>query len=293
MAANYDLAMIEEALRTVENVDEPRSCKCKGACMRKHGRGACPCKTWDELCNDACSCGKHRPCMNKASDSTSEDSDGAEDAVAVNTRIPQRKRRLVVQRQVPLSEEDKQRDHKRKMQEFVSGLPRERLEHITLELFRRQPGACADLVLQEGSDPTISNPPPDPLPVPKPNETTPPWCKCGQCINMPTQIENKCCVVRQGQECLTGSWLFQHLVLDGDVLEVAMRVVADVYAENPLRDNACFRHYAYRQFIYWQYGRLGKGNRRVVPSCCVWAVRRRFPSPNNVYVGFKEGAIQD
>ncbi|XP_077862405.1 uncharacterized protein LOC144344205 [Saccoglossus kowalevskii] len=56
MAANYDLAMIEEALRTVENVDEPRSCKCKGACMRKHGRGACPCKTWDELCNDACSC---------------------------------------------------------------------------------------------------------------------------------------------------------------------------------------------------------------------------------------------
>ncbi|XP_077861951.1 uncharacterized protein LOC144343105 [Saccoglossus kowalevskii] len=275
MAANYDLAMIEEALRTVENVDEPRSCKCKGACMRKHGRGACPCKTWDELCNDACSC------------------DGAEDAVAVNTRIPQRKRRLVVQRQVPLSEEDKQRDHKRKMQEFVSGLPRERLEHITLELFRRQPGACADLVLQEGSDPDISNPPPDPLPVPKPNETTPPWCKCGQCINMPTQIENKCCVVRQGQECLTGSWLFQHLVLDGDVLEVAMRVVADVYAENPLRDNACFRHYAYRQFIYWQYGRLGKGNRRVVPSCCVWAVRRRFPSPNNVYVGFKEGAIQD
>ncbi|XP_077865489.1 uncharacterized protein LOC144352204, partial [Saccoglossus kowalevskii] len=165
MAANYDLAMIEEALRTVENVDEPRSCKCKGARMRKHGRESCPCKTWDELCNDACSCGKHRPTLYsiftlymcscnftklilwKSMDSTSEDLDGAEDAVA----------------------------------EFVSGLPRERLEHIILELFRRQPGACADLVLQEGSDPTISNPPPDPQPVPKPNETTRPWCKCGQC----------------------------------------------------------------------------------------------------------------
>ena len=35
-----------------------------------------------------------------------------------------------------------------------------------------------------------------------------------------------------------------------------------------------------------RFGKLGKGNRRVVPSCVVWAMRDSFPSATGIYMGF-------
>ena len=48
-----------------------------------------------------------------------------------------------------------------------------------------------------------------------------------------------------------------------------------------------YRLAAYRQFIHWTYSRLGRGIRKVIPSCVVAAVRYEFPDPDGTYIGFK------
>lgn len=71
-----------------------------------------------------------------------------------------------------------------------------------------------------------------------------------------------------------------------------MRYHNDVLAEP--RDehfNRSRRHKAYRQYIMWIHGRLGAGKRKVIPSCCVWEIREKFPEPSRQYVGFLEGVI--
>ena len=122
------------------------------------------------------------------------------------------------------------------------------------------------------------------------NQNSPDWCKCGLCVPMPTQAENKCCT-RSVRPCVTTTPLFYQIVLDGNILDVAMRYREDMLAMEHPRNNENFRHTAYRQFVLWQHGRLGQGNRRVIPSCCVKAIRNRYPSPNGVYVGFRPARL--
>ena len=112
-----------------------------------------------------------------------------------------------------------------------------------------------------------TQPPPDP-PLP--------WCRCRHCRPMPTQVEQKCYKPKRGHNCITTTGEFARLCLDHMVLEVAMRVNEDLMADEQVRNNAAYRHQAYRVFIYWQHGRLRPGNRRVLPSCAVWAIRNMF-----------------
>lgn len=175
---------------------------------------------------------------------------------------------------------------------MVGNLNVDVLQRLALELLRRQPAVFADLV--NGEMP-INNPNEEAPPAGDPEDSDPgdsnpgdgipDWCSCGLCSPMTTQIENKCCCKKK-MPCISTAPLFHQLVLDGNVLDLAMRYREDVLALDHPRNNENFRHAAYRQYVLWQHGRLGQGNRRVVPSCCVLAIRARYPSQNGVYTGF-------
>ena len=77
---------------------------------------------------------------------------------------------------------------------------------------------------------------------------------------MPTQEKNKCCC-RTERPCITTQPLFQQHILDGNVLDIAMRYREYFLALDHARNNEHFRHTAYRQFVLLQHGKLGQGNR--------------------------------
>lgn len=119
--------------------------------------------------------------------------------------------------------------------------------------------------------------------------TRPEWCVCNNCREMPTDIEKKCCQ-QHPQFCISKMPHMEAFILEEGVLRLARRLWNDLRAlfdeSVPGDDNRQFRHAAYRQYVAWQYGRLGFGNRVVIPSCVVWAVRTKYPDSNGVYTGF-------
>ena len=47
----------------------------------------------------------------------------------------------------------------------------------------------------------------------------------------------------------------------------------------------------YKQFIWWVYQRLGKGRRRVIPSCVLWTIGGTFSEEDATYIPDKEGDL--
>ena len=101
---------------------------------------------------------------------------------------------------------------------------------------------------------------------------------------MGNEEENKCCRKRA---CVTSYELFRNICIDREVLRLAISGRCDKRAEEPDFSMNSFRKAAYRQYILWRYGKLGKGNRRVCPSCVVMVVHSVYPSPDGVYMGFR------
>ncbi|XP_065054976.1 P2X purinoceptor 7-like [Rhopilema esculentum] len=162
------------------------------------------------------------------------------------------------------------------VQNIINDLTLETLQQLTIELAVSGEGSLEfvrDLI------DTIQRPE---EPLQRPNLQI--WCKCGICVDTGHPAENKCC---DRKVCVTAYRMFGKLCLDRDVLQLNITARCDIRADPMDFSMNSFRKAAYRQFTLWKYGRLGRGNRRILPSCVVKIIREAYPSPDGQYMGFK------
>ncbi|XP_041420024.1 P2X purinoceptor 7-like [Xenopus laevis] len=122
------------------------------------------------------------------------------------------------------------------------------------------------------------------------------WCLCGNCTAMNTQKESTCCQEEPAIQALIPdqcSCIIQWDRVTNDILnkeraDWAYKITNFKQKKKPKQAAYMrgIRRAAYRSFTTWVYGYLGTGNRKVIPSCIVTAIRAAFPDPKGKYVGF-------
>ena len=122
------------------------------------------------------------------------------------------------------------------------------------------------------------------------------WCSCGNCLAMETDAESVCCKdevpanMFQEEQCITLSESFAAVRLHREVLRATVCGLKNLRRDAINFENRTMRYASYRIFTWWVHNRLGRGVRRVIPSCAIWKIRHTFPEPNLVYVPFQEAA---
>ena len=149
------------------------------------------------------------------------------------------------------------------LQAFVSSLSTEQLHQLCMQILCGHGGVdLARSLLRSGQGEPDSNPEPNGTPRPS-------WCVCNKCVEMDTTLENVCCGTTR---CITDFEAFFSICVDHLVLMVAILNRVDIRAHPIDYSPSSYRKAAYRQYILWMHGYLGRGNRRVVPSCVVLAI---------------------
>ena len=95
-----------------------------------------------------------------------------------------------------------------------------------------------------------------------------------------------------GEDCISNSETFEILCLRKEVLENTITAINELAGETRSFENKNYRYASYWQFIWWIYTKLGKGVRRVIPSCVVLKICQNFPEDSDQYVPYKQGRIQ-
>uniref|UniRef100_A0A8W8MMK5 P2X purinoreceptor 7 intracellular domain-containing protein n=1 Tax=Magallana gigas TaxID=29159 RepID=A0A8W8MMK5_MAGGI len=177
-------------------------------------------------------------------------------------------------------------DRNLQLRNRVAEMTEDALRELVMSVCERDPSLILDIV-DRASQAEAAQGGYHPLP----GSNSPNWCVCSKCREMPTEEERVCC--RQTpSNCLSTLPDFDLIVLDPLVLMVARRYRQDVLAAGEDDDfNRSNRHAGYRQFILWQHGHLGAGNRRVIPSCCTWRIRDTYPDSFGQYRGFVGGRL--
>ena len=126
------------------------------------------------------------------------------------------------------------------------------------------------------------------------------WCKCGECNIEKREIDCLCCQEvdalnskfdRENMSCVIKSIEFETLCINKLVLENVLTEQHESRGDHMEKtwSNWSLRYAAYKQFIWWVFKSLGKGNRRVIPSCALWRIRKLYPEPNREYTLYSEG----
>ena len=102
---------------------------------------------------------------------------------------------------------------------------------------------------------------------------------------MDNPIEQICCM---NSTCMTTIDVFYEICLNRHVLSICIINRRDFFADDPEFSSSSYRKAAYRQYIMYQHGYLGRAVRKVIPSCVVWKVRDNYLAPDKNYLGFKE-----
>ena len=122
------------------------------------------------------------------------------------------------------------------------------------------------------------------------------WCKCGSCRPMETEDESKCC--RDDEEvplsyfgehtCVTSHSNFLAVCLQEQVLKTTLYMLNNIRGDTINIRNSSMRYAGYRQYSWWVHNHLGKGVRKVIPSCAIWAIRDTYPEHSGYYVPYQE-----
>ena len=127
----------------------------------------------------------------------------------------------------------------------------------------------------------------DTNPMANETDSSPFWCSCYNCRPMEIKTMDVCCGKLQSN-CHSVEPMFVEGCLSEFALEIGQICYANSRAQTPRFNNENLRFIAYRNYIAWIHGKLGKGNRKPVPSCCVLRIRSVYPDPNNRYALYRE-----
>ena len=93
------------------------------------------------------------------------------------------------------------------------------------------------------------------------------------------------------KKCISLTDAFHDVCLNKNVLEAALGTWREFTDEELGISNKSYRFIAYRQFISWIFGWIGKDARKVIPSCVVNKIRLEFPAVDNICIGYKDSSL--
>ena len=91
------------------------------------------------------------------------------------------------------------------------------------------------------------------------------WYRCNKCHMENREVDRVCCCDLDIPDKETNCITFERICLYKPYLDAI------------LTSNRSYRFAAYTAFTWWVHGKLGRYNRRVIPSCTLWAIRGIFP----------------
>ncbi|XP_063956777.1 uncharacterized protein LOC129269420 isoform X1 [Lytechinus pictus] len=183
-------------------------------------------------------------------------------------------------RQVQTHIVERREERLQELRELILNFTLEEIQQLMLSVAERNSGMLLDLMRA----------PPEQERQPQPPENLlPGWCVCTNCRPMRRDVEMVCCGL-QPVNCIS---LTEHFaaILDPFVVNLQRRGAREAHNleddnQAPGAEHNRIRWQVYRSYTLWQHGRLGAGNRVVIPSCVVTRTRSRYPDPNDHYTGF-------